>query len=82
MMPYCFVKSVSNLIVNKSDILYYKNQRCVQQVPFIGIETRPLRITPFRGADDSVTHIYRMNYEHFVHTAAEMLQKYAPKLLN
>ena len=83
-MPYCVLGCLPNLIISKTDILYYRicAQEVYEKITFVVIEARVPQITTLVGADNSAAYIYKMNYEHFIHTAAELIRKYAPKLLH
>ena len=83
MIPYIDFKRVSNLIMSKTDIVLFQRclSRTLEKIPFVTEISMPL-IALSTGTDDSGMRVHKMNYEHFVRTIAEMMQKYASQLLS
>ncbi len=79
-MLYLYTKMVSDLPMYRSDLLF---QRCVPHeltgITFVA-ETSVSLITSVSKTSNVGACVHKMNYEHFVHTAAELVRKYASQI--
>ena len=80
MMQYFTLESIANLMVPKMGILSLRyGMQGVGEIAFVE-EVCATRITSLAEMDESRLRIHKMNYENFVHTAAEMMRKYASQI--